>query len=141
MCKKTKKIDKNKNILCFFLGTSKCSVKWFVGGWSDVGQQTKIRLPLDATYWNVFFKLLFMFISTLPRYLSITVRETALFLFLHQQVSESFFNGMFETFDSVILLYKYLSENRSLCINIYLANVMQFVSFRYKNPLSTVCIK
>lgn len=39
---------------------------------------------------------------------------------------------MSETFDSVILFTEDVSESQSLCINIYMEHVMQFVSFKYK---------
>lgn len=68
------------------------------------------------------------------------ITQTALLTFFLQHVGEGFFNRRFETSDSLISLYKYVSENQSLCVNIYLANVMHSVSFR-ENPLSTLCIK
>lgn len=47
LCTK-QKIDKMRiKIFCGSVGTSKRSVKWFVGGSRTVGRQTEIRLPLD----------------------------------------------------------------------------------------------
>lgn len=131
-----------KKIFCGSVGTSRCSVKWFVGRSSNRRTANK-NTPPD--YWNVFFFLsccLFYVYFNSTYHLDIflylyVLTETVLFTLFLQQVSESFFKRDVWNIRLCDSLYEKKKipvwKRISLCVSTtYLANVMQFVSFRYK---------
>lgn len=131
-----------KKIFCGSVGTSRCSVKWFVGRSSNRRTANK-NTPPD--YWNVFFFLsccLFYVYFNSTYHLDIflylyVLTETVLFTLFLQQVSESFFKQDVWNIRLCDSLYEKKKipvwKRISLCVSTtYLANVMQFVSFRYK---------
>lgn len=73
--------------------------------------------------------------------ISISLSYTYIFFFLHQKVSESFFNGMFETFDSVTL-FTPLPFWKSVSVYRHLSGKCDAVCLlQDTNPLSTICTK
>lgn len=113
-----------KKIFCGSVGTSRCSVKWFVGRSSNRRTANK-NTPPD--YWNVFFFLsccLFYVYFNSTYHLDIflylyVLTETVLFTLFLQQVSESFFKRDVWNIRLCDSLYRkkiYLSEKESVSV-------------------------
>lgn len=120
---------------------------WFVAGSSIVGQQTKPRLPLDATWLLECFFKLFIFCSfrlyLSPSYLSITVcdywNSSVTFFSYNKRLVKAFLMGCLKhstLWFSLPVWKKSVSVYQHLIWQMWCS-----LSPSDTNPLSTICIK